>query len=94
MSLTLELDPSQEREIKALAQSEGVSVVEYALRRLLPPHAISDSKKPLVIDRYDKGRDRQKTAAEIDAIVAEMEADRNSWDERERAWSHPTQVVQ
>jgi hypothetical protein len=94
MTLTLDLNPIQEREIETLAQSEGVSVVEYALRRLLPAHALSNGKKPLVIDRYDKTPDRQKTAAEIDAIVAEIDADRNSWEERERAWRAPAPAIQ
>jgi hypothetical protein len=94
MTLILDLNPAQEREIETLARSEGVSVGEYAIRRLLPSYAAGHRKKPLVLDRYDKTPDRQKTAAEIDAIVAEIDADRNSWEEREHAWRAPVPGIQ
>jgi hypothetical protein len=83
MSLTLELSPNEEAAVIDCAEREGVSLSEYARRRLLPP-SITDRHvigKPFNIMQFAGAAPRP--VAEIDAHIAEIQAGRDEWDQRD-----------
>ena len=82
MILTLELSPAEEHRIKDSAYREGVSLEEYARRRLLPsPTEPNLSDKPFNVMQFSGIAPRP--LEEIEAHIADVEASRNDWDDRD-----------
>ena len=80
MTLTLDLSPDHERELTANAKREGVPVAEYVLRHVLPSYA-RRVKKPYRALQFSGSAPRP--VEEIEAHIADVEASRNEWDERD-----------
>lgn len=82
MTLTLELTPAEEMRIKDSAYREGVSLQDYARRRLLPsPTDANVSGKPFNVMQFSGVAPRPLEV--IEAHIADVEASRNEWDERD-----------
>jgi hypothetical protein len=82
MTLTLDLSPAEEQRIYDSASREGVSLEEYARRRLLPsPTDPKVSGKRFNVMQFS-GIVPQPLA-EIEAHIADVEKSRNEWDERD-----------
>ena len=87
MTLTLNLDPVQERELQTQAQNEGVSVDAYALSRLFPAEPAPAPQKRFHAMQFAGIAPTGRTAEEIDADIKAM---RDEWDERESLWERTT----
>lgn len=87
MSITVELSPAEERRLQRLAEREGIPVSEFALRRLISRieagDAENESKSALDWEAFLDSLPA-RSPAQIDEHLADVEAMRNEWDEKEQ----------
>lgn len=81
MGLLLDFSPVEEREMERFATREGVSVTEYARRRLLTGGGAASGVVPKSLDAGDRADTFYRSTAKCDAHIAELEDCRASWDD-------------
>lgn len=92
MTLQLELSPAEEREVQTNAEREGITVEEYARRRLLSPLSLQPNWRAMLRDGQAAARQAFAASGQTDEeLSAEIEAEVKAYRAAQRRTVSPVQ---